>query len=196
MIDSKTFASRYLTDLSKAIAGFDKDQFDKLVQLFFYAYDEGRRIFVMGNGGSGATASHLACDINKGCCLDRDKKFKVICLNDNLPSLLAYANDLSYASIFVEQMKNFFIKGDVVIGISASGNSENVLKAVSFANENGGKTAGLCGFSGGKLARMVHVPLVVRMEDMQKVEDLHFITAHMIMQVLYAWLHPKEHALT
>jgi len=191
-MDIKAFADRYLAELSDVLSAFNKEQFDKLTRLILEAYDLNRCIFIMGNGGSGATASHFACDINKGCCMDVEKKFKVICLNDNIPTLLAYANDLSYDRIFVEPMKNFFSKGDVVIGISASGNSENVINAIAFANENGGKTVGLCGFSGGRLAQMAHVPFVVRVDDMQKVEDVHVIVIHMIMQAVYAELHPES----
>jgi D-sedoheptulose 7-phosphate isomerase len=115
-----------------------------------------------------------------------------MCLNDNLPSLLAYANDVSYDAVFVEQLKNFFNKGDLVIGISGSGNSENVLQAIRHAGANGGKTAGISGYAGGKLADLVDIPFVARVDDMQKVEDVHMIVVHMIMQALYAELHPDS----
>jgi D-sedoheptulose 7-phosphate isomerase len=143
----------------------------------------------MGNGGSGSTASHFACDINKGCCLDLEKKFKMLCLNDNLPTLLALANDVSYDSVFVEQMKNFFNSGDVVIGISGSGNSENVLQAITYAKTMGGRTVGFSGFSGGKLSQIVDIAFVAEIDDMQKVEDVHMIVVHMIMQAVYKALH-------
>jgi len=97
---------------------------------------------------------------------------------------MAYANDLSYEEIFVEQLKNFFIPGDVVIGISGSGNSKNVINAIEYANINGGVTIGLCGFSGGQLYQLVHIPILVQVNDMQKVEDVHMIVAHMAMQRL------------
>ncbi len=148
----------------------------------------------MGNGGSGSTASHFVCDLNKGCCLDLEKKFKVMCLNDNLPSLMAYANDMSYEAVFVEQLKNFFKEGDLVIGISGSGNSENVLQAIRYAGANGGKTAGISGYAGGKLADLVDIPFVARIDDMQKVEDVHMIIVHIIMQAVYAKLHPGDAA--
>ena len=138
----------------------------------------------MGNGGSASTASHLACDINKNVCLGLKKRFKVICLNDNIPTMLAYANDLSYKDVFLEQLKNFFWAGDMVMGISASGDSKNVLKAISYASENGGKTIGLCGFQGGKLAEIVDIPLIIQGDDMQKIEDVHLIVVHMLMQAL------------
>ena len=117
------FARQYLNDLNGLLDGFDTEAFDRIVNSILDAYSDEQAIFIMGNGGSASTASHFACDINKGCCLDLDKKFKVICLNDNIPTLLAYANDLDYASVFVEPLINFFRAGDLVIGISGSGNS-------------------------------------------------------------------------
>lgn len=116
--------------------------------------------------------------------MDIEKKFKVICLNDNIPTMLAYANDLSYEKVFVEQLKNFLQPGDVVIGISGSGNSENVIQAVLYAKENQAKTVGLTGFNGGRLAQLVDIPLIASIHDMQKVEDVHMIVVHMIMQYL------------
>jgi D-sedoheptulose 7-phosphate isomerase len=103
-------------------------------------------------------------------------------LTDNVSTMLAYANDVSYDEIFVEQLKNFFSAGDVVVGISASGNSLNVIKAVDYAKTKGGVTVGLCGYSGGKLYHMVDIPLLVKINDMQKVEDVHMIVVHMTMR--------------
>ena len=185
----KAFAARYLDELKLLFDLFDVDGFEKIVQSILNAYRCGQTIFTMGNGGSASTASHFATDINKGCCLDLDKKFKVICLNDNLSTLLALANDLSYDAVFVEQLKNFFTPGDLVIGISGSGNSENVLKAIRYAGDNGGQTIGLTGFAGGKLAPLVDTAFIVKVDDMQKIEDLHMIIVHMIMQSVYRTLH-------
>ena len=188
----ESFCQSYLTELKQIIEMFPYQLFGEFIQCLLDAYEKGCSIFVMGNGGSGATASHFACDINKGVCLDLAKKFKVICLNDNIPTMLAYANDLSYADVFVEQMKNFFQPHDVVVGISGSGNSENVLRAIRYASEKGGKTVGLCGFRGGKIAKIVDIPLVISNDDMQKIEDLHMIIVHMIMQALARHLKPKS----
>jgi D-sedoheptulose 7-phosphate isomerase len=163
---------------------FPHDRFEKIAETILAAYDDEKQIFIMGNGGSGSTASHFACDINKGCCFDLDKKFKVICLNDNIPTMLAYANDLSYEQVFVEQLKNFLQAGDVVMGISGSGNSENVIQAVLYAKENGAKTIGLTGFDGGKLAVTADIPLIASISDMQKVEDIHMVVVHMLMQYI------------
>ena len=193
-MDFGKFAAGYLSELKTVLDGFETDRFTDLVEALLEAYENNRNVFIMGNGGSGSTASHFVCDLNKGCCLDLPRKFKVICLNDNLPSLMAYANDLSYESVFVEQLKNFFNRGDLVIGISGSGNSENVLRAIRHAGENGGKTAGISGYAGGKLADLVDIPFVARVDDMQKVEDVHMIVVHMIMQAVYKKLHPDDAA--
>ncbi len=179
------FSKKYLTELEIVLNSFDHEQFEKIVDQILQAYEKEARIFIMGNGGSGSTASHFACDINKGCCMDLEKKFKVICLNDNIPTMLALANDVSYEVVFVEQLKNFYMEGDLTIGISGSGNSENVLQAIAYANEHNGRTIGLSGYSGGKLSKMVGIPLVAEVNDMQKVEDVHMIVVHMIMQVVY-----------
>lgn len=188
-MDFNRFAVEYLTRLKQVIDAFDLQAFNKTVKTILDAYEQQSHIFIMGNGGSGATASHLACDINKGCCIDLDKKFKMLCLNDNMPTMLALANDISYEAVFEEQIKNFFNTGDVVIGISGSGNSENVLRAIGYAAANGGKTIGWSGFGGGKLAEMVDLAFVVKSNDMQQVEDAHMVVAHMIMQAVYAALH-------
>lgn len=186
------FSKNYLVELTTVLDSFDHAQFSAIVESIMDAYKRDARIFIMGNGGSGSTASHAACDINKGCCFDLEKKFKMISLNDNIPTMLALANDVSYEAIFVEQLKNFFVLGDLVIGISGSGNSENVLQAVQYASDNGGHTIGLSGFSGGKLSKLVDIPFVVQIDDMQKIEDVHIIVVHMIMQAAYAILHEDK----
>jgi D-sedoheptulose 7-phosphate isomerase len=195
-MDFNQFADQYIDRLKTALDRFDGKAFGEMVQRLLDTYSRGAQIFVMGNGGSGSTASHLACDINKGCCIDLDKKFKMICLNDNLPTLLALANDLSYEAVFEEQLKNFFNPGDLVIGISGSGNSENVLRAIGFAARNGGQTIGWSGFGGGRLAGMVDLPFVVASNDMQQVEDAHMVVAHMIMQSVHAALHQGAATVT
>lgn len=178
------FSQNYLAGLVEVIQDFPHENFDKMIQEMMKAYHEERNIFVMGNGGSGSTASHWACDINKGCSLHLNKKFKMISLCDNISTMMAYANDISYGDIFVEPMKNFYRQGDLVIGISGSGNSMNVLKAIEYANENKGRTIGFCGYEGGKLHDMVDIPLLARVNDMQKVEDVHMIIVHISMQAI------------
>lgn len=180
----KRFSDIYIDGLKKVLDSFPHDEFERLIDVLLEAYQNGKHIFVMGNGGSASTASHWTCDINKGCSMNKKKRFKMICLNDNVATLMAYANDTTYKDVFVEQLKNFFFPGDIVIGISGSGNSMNVLKAIQYANENGGTTIGLCGYDGGKLYNMVDIPIIAPDHDIQKVEDLHMIVAHMTMQRL------------
>jgi len=188
----QNFARTYLDELASVLEGFNLEQFEKVVASILDAYEKDKKIFVMGNGGSGSTASHFACDINKGCCMDLEKKFKVICLNDNVPTMLALANDVSYDVVFEEQLKNFFTPGDLVIGISGSGNSENVLRAVRYANASGGRTIGLSGFTGGQLAQLADIMFIAEIDDMQKIEDIHIIVVHIIMQTVYGALHEKK----
>ncbi len=187
----KDFSHNYIGQLKDVLDAFPQDQFDRLVDAMMDAYKEEKRIFVMGNGGSASTASHWVCDINKGCCMEKEKKFKMICLNDSISTMLAYANDQAYEDVFVEQLKNFFVPGDIVIGISGSGNSLNVLKAIEYAKNNSGTTVGLCGYSGGKIYDMVDIPILARVDDMQKVEDVHMIVVHMTMQRILKELNDK-----
>ena len=178
----------YGAGLKKALDSVSPEKFEEIVRLLESACNEGRQVFLMGNGGSGATASHIACDLNKGVSFGKQKRFRVFCLNDNVATLTAYANDVSYEDIFVEPLKNFLRPGDLVVGISGSGNSPNVLKAITYANANGAHTIGFSGYSGGKLAGMARTSLVVPVNDMQKAEDVHFILFHVAMQVLYSQL--------
>ncbi len=180
----KEFALRYVSDLKNAISNHVLEQLEKVVDSMLQVYENCNQIFIMGNGGSGVTASHFACDINKGVSFGFEKKFKVICLNDNIATILAYANDNTYDDIFVEQLKNFLKPNDIVIGISGSGNSNNVIKAIEYANSLKTMSVAFTGFDGGELAKIAMLPLIVPVHDMQKVEDIHLILTHIIMQIL------------
>lgn len=184
--------SGYIEELSNVLKKRPFRDVEEIINIILKAYKHEKNIFVMGNGGSGATASHFACDINKGVCSDLEKRFKMICLNDNMPTMLAYSNDFCYEDVFVEQLKNFVKTEDVVIGISGSGNSKNVFKAVKYAKDIGAKTIGLIGFDGGVLSAIVDIPVIINSNDMQKIEDCHLIITHMIMQILYNKLHQNE----
>jgi D-sedoheptulose 7-phosphate isomerase len=126
----RRYFSDYCAGLKRALDAVPLEPFEEFVRLLESAFHEERQVFVMGNGGSGATASHFACDFNKGVSFGLPKRFRVICLHDNVPTLMAYANDVSYEQIFVEPLKNFLRAGDLVIGLSGSGNSPNVLRAI------------------------------------------------------------------
>ena len=188
---SKEFARGYLDRLAALFEKLSLGQVKEVTDAIFDAYEQGRSIFTMGNGGSGATASHLACDLNKGVSFGLKKRFRVTCLNDSLPIILACANDLSYRDIFVEQLKNFLKPDDVVIGLSGSGNSENILKAFKYASSKKAVTIGMSGFDGGRLALLSNISLVVRSKDMQQIEDVHLIVTHIIMQYFNRKLHEK-----
>ncbi len=186
MNNYKTDIEGYLSRLQDTIKNLNTDEINNFINLLVEARDNDKNIFIMGNGGSAATASHFTGDFNKGVSYQHDqfKRFKFICLNDNLPTLMAYANDVSYDDIFVEPLKNFFKPGDLVIGISGSGNSKNVLKAIEYANQNGGVTFGLVGYDGGKLKQLAQSCIHVNINDMQITEDLHMVMDHLIMKIL------------
>lgn len=181
----KNFVQEYFDKEKKLIERISLENFEEIIRLLSNAYEKENQIFIFGNGGSGSTASHFACDLNKGISLGLKKRYKVICLNDNIPTILAYANDRSYDDIFIEQLKNFLRPKDIVIGISVSGKSQNVIKAIKYANEIGAETVTITGFDGGKLAKEGKVSLIVPSDDMQQVEDIHLILMHMTMQILY-----------
>ena len=184
----KNIAQAYMKEMAVILENFSMEALEEVAIKIRQAYDKGKHIFVMGNGGSGTTASHFACDINKGVSKDLEKRFKMICLNDSIPTMLAYANDIAYEDIFIEQLKNFLEPEDVVIGISASGNSKNVIKAIQYAKENSGITIGLTGFDGGQLSRISATSVIVPSNDMQKIEDTHLILLHIIMRIFYSQL--------
>ncbi|GJQ59801.1 MAG: SIS domain-containing protein [Candidatus Scalindua sp. AMX11] len=181
----KEFTLKYLNDLHETLRGCDLEKVEGIINSLLVAYEEEKQIFIMGNGGSGSTASHFACDMNKGVSLGLEKRFKVMSLCDNIPTMLAYANDCSYDDIFVEQLKNFLNPGDIVIGISGSGNSKNVVRAIQYANERGVTTIAWSGFDGGVIAKIAKSSFVAPVHDMQKVEDVHLILTHIIMQILH-----------
>ncbi len=176
--------SVYFNRLKQTIDAISKEDINQLMSILLNAKEDGKTVFIMGNGGSASTASHFCCDFNKGISFGREKMFKFICLNDNIPTMMAYANDLGYDEIFVGPLRNFMQKGDLVIGISGSGNSKNVVKALEYANSNGAFTIGLTGYSGGNVKMIcqhnVHIPI----DDMQITEDLHMVLDHCIMSIL------------
>lgn len=182
----------YVALLKRSLDLFPYQAFDALMEEMARCLKEERNIFIMGNGGSSATASHFVCDMNKGCSDQHTSRFRMICLNDNVPTMMAYANDMAYDKIFVEPLKNFLKKGDLVIGISGSGNSRNVVEALAYAKQHGASTAGLTGFNGGKVAGIVDISVHVPVNDMQIVEDMHTMVMHMTMKHFsLADTHPK-----
>ncbi len=184
MLDFTQNIQDYLNRLKMTIERLNQDEINTFINLLIKARDEERQIFIMGNGGSAATASHFACDFNKGASYGYEKRFKFICLNDNMATMMAYSNDVSYEEALIEQLKNFFNPGDYVIGISGSGNSKNVIKAIQYANENNGITIGLTGYQGGKLKQICSHSINMNVDDMQISEDLHMIIDHLSLRVI------------
>ncbi len=182
--------SSYLELEKKTIDLLDKQEINVFINQLLKARDEGRMIFIMGNGGSAATASHFCCDFNKGASYGFDKRFKFICLNDNTATVSAYSNDIDYNDALVEQLKNLFTPGDYVIGISGSGNSKNVIKAIEYANANNGTTIGITGYSGGKLKELSQYSVNMNIDDMQISEDLHMMLDHLTVRIICNTLTP------
>lgn len=183
---------QYIDDLKSTLDSLNRAQLNAMIELFFYAQREQKQVFTFGNGGSGATASHAAGDFIKGASFGLEKRFRMICLNDNIPSMMAIANDTNWSEVFVESLKNYLNPGDVVIGISGSGNSENVIKAMQYAKDHQGKTIAMCGFKGGKIAEMADVVIHAQIHDMEVVEDVHMAVFNIVKKHMMAELHSNQ----
>lgn len=174
----------YFNEEINIIRSLDYEKINEAVWAIRDAYEREATIYIFGNGGSGATASHFVGDFNKGISEYLEKKFRLVCLNDNVSSLLAIANDISYEEIFRFQLRGRLRKDDLVIAISGSGNSKNVINAVEYAKSVGAGVVGLTGFSGGKLRELADYSMHVPVEDMQITEDIHMAFDHMMYRVL------------
>jgi D-sedoheptulose 7-phosphate isomerase len=176
----------YVRDLQATLAALPLEPIEQVVSILNQARLENRQVFIMGNGGSAATASHFVCDLAKNTREVGKPHFKVIGLSDNMAILSALANDEGYENVFVQQLSNLLNPGDIVIAISASGNSPNVLKAIDYARETGATTIGFTGYEGGKLGLMVDLNVLVRSNCIEQVEDIHLVLEHMIIKSLKA----------
>jgi D-sedoheptulose 7-phosphate isomerase len=174
----------YFSRIIRTLNGIDRNALGEVVDACLEVYRNGKTIFVFGNGGSGATASHIYCDLAKGVSHPLEKRLRVICLNDNIPAMMAYANDISWEDIFVEPMKNLIQQGDLAIGISGSGNSPNVVKALTHAKNIGATTVAWCGYDGGKIHRMADISVHADINDMEVAEDVHLILNHALKNCL------------
>ena len=158
----------------------DVETINKIFQIIKDGRKNNHRIFLMGNGGSSSTATHFVCDLNKTSRTEGIKHSQAFALNDNIPSVFAISNDLGFEKVFEEQLKNFLQKNDIVIAISASGKSENIIKAVQYAKNTGAIIIGLTGFDGGKLKEYCVECLIVKSDKMYHIEDIHLIINHII----------------
>lgn len=181
-------AQQYIDLVKSTLDALDPNALDALVEAFHTTYEKGGNIYTMGNGGSGASASHAAGDFLKGASYGLDKRFKMICLNDNLPSMMAIANDIGWESIFVEPLKNFLTEDDLVIGISGSGNSKNVVNALDYANANGATTVAMSGFKGGKISQIASINVHAPVMDMEVTEDVHMVIFNIVKKQMMARL--------
>ncbi len=191
MNDTQQTIENYLTLVKNTIDQLDRNQIEKTAEAFMRVYDAGKTIYIFGNGGSAASATHACGDLVKGASYGLEKRFKVMSLVDNLPALMAIANDISYDDIFIEQLKNFIQPGDLVIGISGSGNSNNVVKAMDFAKQKGVQTIAFCGYKGGKIKDIADVVIHSVAMDMEIAEDIHMIVFNVLKKEVMRRLHGK-----
>ena len=182
--EQKNLIKSYFDREIEVIKRLNIDDINAAVQAIWAAYEREATIYIFGNGGSAATASHYVCDFNKGISEKKEKKFNFVCLNANYPKMMAIANDISYDEVFRYPLINKLKPTDLVIGISGSGNSKNVIRAVEYAKEIGAPVVGITGYHGGKLKELADYHMDVMEDDMQISEDLHMVFDHMMYFVL------------
>jgi D-sedoheptulose 7-phosphate isomerase len=172
----------YLTAVSRLVAGASAEQLCRIVDRLVAAYHGGQRLLLLGNGGSAATASHLVADFQKCIFLAGGKTFQALAVTDSVPLITAWANDTSYENVFAEQVRTWARPDDLVLAISGSGNSPNVLSAVRMARSCGAYTIGLTGYAGGQLKPLVDECVVVPSDNMQQIEDVHMVIGHVLFR--------------
>lgn len=175
---------KYISDIEIILEKSPVEDIDRVVATLEKTRESRSHVFIFGNGGSAATASHFACDLSKGTISEGKQRIKAFALTDNIHLLTAWANDTSYDMVFSEQINNYVEPGDVVIAISGSGNSPNVLNGVNAAREKGATTIGFIGFSGGKLKDLVDIHVMVPVDNMERAEDMHLLFEHIVTACL------------
>lgn len=190
--------SEYLNSVRATLSRLNTEEVRSLIGVLFQAWREERTIFIVGNGGSSATASHMVNDLNKGAAVPGQQRFRAMALTDNVPLLTAWANDTAYEDVFAEQLRNFARPRDILVAISGSGNSPNVLNAVRAARQAGCLTIGLTGFGGGRLKDLVDPCLVVPSDCMETIEDVHLVLEHCICRSLRGLIarHASRHPVS
>ncbi len=192
--------NEYLSEVSQIAAGIDRGSIDRAIGILYEAWKEDRQVFVAGNGGSASTSTHFACDLNKWVSDEAERKFRAFALVDNIPLMSALTNDNGWGEVYVEQLRNFFRKGDVLVAISVHGGSgsdkagpwsQNLLKAVKFVKDNGGKVVGLSGFDGGVLKTAADACIVVPANSTPHVEGMHLVLTHLMAEQLRALISVK-----
>jgi D-sedoheptulose 7-phosphate isomerase len=191
MLGTKLDVRSFLDLVGQELLRIDPNEVKALADVMFDCYRHGRMIFVCGNGGSGSNASHFCEDVGKGTLRredfdnDQKKRIRILSLTDNTPYILAWGNDEGFERVFVEQLKNLATTGDLLIAISGSGNSPNVLRAVEWANRHDLRTFGCTGFTGGKLRTLAQQNFHVPLDDMGIVESIHLTAFHWVVDDLH-----------
>lgn len=185
-MDFNNSIQTFLEEQNSSINHFKNNasEIEKICHELISTRDQGKKIFAIGNGGSGSTASHFVSDLLKTAILKNEKRFSAISLTDNIPVILAWSNDVSYDDIFVEQLKNHFSNGDIIIGFSGSGNSQNIIKAMKFGKENDGYCIGFTGESGGQMKDFSDICLKVPNQNMLSIEAQHVLLCHCIISCI------------
>ena len=178
--DLSNIIDKYVSEINKSLAELPSGTITNVVHAIEKARDEGRSIFIFGNGGSATTAMHFASDLAKGTIYPGKRRIKAFALTDNISLLSAWANDSAYENVFAEQLQNYIEPGDIAIAISGSGNSPNVLNGIKVAEAKGATTIGFTGFEGGKLKDMVDIAIVIPGHDLNPIEDIHLLIGHII----------------
>jgi len=195
-----TRTEEYLSEVSKIVSDLDRDSIDRAIQILFEAWSDDKQVFVIGNGGSASSSTHFACDLNKWVSDEADRKFRAFALVDNIPLMSALTNDNGWSDVYSEQLRNFYRKGDVLVAISVHGGSgsdkagpwsQNLLKAVKYVKDNGGKVVGLSGFDGGVLKEAADACIVVPANSTPHVEGMHLVLTHLIAEQLRARISAK-----
>ena len=190
----------YLTESQDILRRLDREAIDGAIRILFEAWKSDNQVFVAGNGGSASTSTHFACDLNKWVSDEAERKFRAFALVDNIPLVSALTNDNGWGEVYVEQLRNFFRKGDVLVAISVHGGSgsdragpwsQNLLKAVKYVKDNGGKVVGLSGFDGGVLKEAADACVVVPAESTPHVEGMHLVLTHLMSEQLRALISKK-----
>ena len=190
----ENFVKDYLQELEAVVKRVSQDDISSVMALLYQAWKDGKQVFVAGNGGSASTATHFSCDLAKFTAIEGKKRFKVICLNDNIPLVSALTNDLGWDSVYYEQLRNLMNNGDVLVVISVHGGSgadkagiwsQNLLKAAKFVQDNGGKVIGLAGFDGGALKQVADACIVAPVNSTPQVEGFHVVLTHLLCAGLH-----------
>ncbi len=192
-MNNRDFIQNYLSEMKRTVDDISIEDVGRVVELLYDAWQKGHQVFVCGNGGSASTATHFTCDLSKTTIVKGKKRFKAYCLNDNIPLMSALINDEGFDNLFYEQLVSHFQEGDVLICISVHGGagkdkaglwSQNLLKAMKYAHDMGGKTIGFSGFDGGPMKEIADACIVVPVNSTPQVESFHLALEHMICSCL------------